>query len=111
MTESARIQASSLRGFQQIPSSKSQTMRALIFATLAKGRSLIRNYLHSPDTHAMIDACRLFGARIKVMPQILEVEGGLSPAEDVIYAGNSGLVLRFIGAIGALTSGYTIITG
>lgn len=111
MTESARIQASSLRGFQQIPPSKSQTMRALIFATLAKGRSLIRNYLHSPDTGAMIDACRLLGARIKVMPQILEVEGGLSSAEDVIYAGNSGLVLRFIGAIGALTSGYTIITG
>jgi 3-phosphoshikimate 1-carboxyvinyltransferase len=111
MTRSARIQASALRGFQQIPPSKSQTMRALIFATLAKGRTLIRNYLHSPDTDAMINACRLLGARIKVMPQILEIEGGLSSAQDVIDAGNSGLVLRLIGAISALTSSYTIITG
>jgi 3-phosphoshikimate 1-carboxyvinyltransferase len=86
-------------------------MRALIFAALSKGRTIIRNYLHSPDTDAMIEACRLLGARIKVMPEILEVEGNLQPAEDVIDAGNSGLVLRFIGAISALTSQYTVITG
>jgi 3-phosphoshikimate 1-carboxyvinyltransferase len=111
MSQKVRIQASSLGGVHKIPPSKSQTMRALIFATLAQGRSIIRNYLHSPDTEAMIKACRLLGAHIKVMPEILEVEGGLRPAEDVIDAGNSGIVLRFIGAISALTSGYTVITG
>lgn len=111
MSQKVRIQASSLRGVHKIPPSKSQTMRALIFATLAQGRSIIRNYLHSPDTEAMINACRLLGAHIKVMPEILEVEGGLRPAEDVIDAGNSGIVLRFIGAISALTEGYTVITG
>jgi 3-phosphoshikimate 1-carboxyvinyltransferase len=86
-------------------------MRALIFASLVKERSVIRNYLHSPDTDAMIHACRLMGAEIKVMDEILEIEGNLTPAQDVIDAGNSGLVLRFIGAISALTSHYTIITG
>ncbi|MBS0649124.1 MAG: 3-phosphoshikimate 1-carboxyvinyltransferase [Verrucomicrobia bacterium] len=111
MSKKVRIQASSLRGVHKIPPSKSQTMRALSFATLAQGRSIIRNYLHSPDTEAMINACRLLGAQIKVMPEILEVEGGLRPAEDVIDAGNSGIVLRFIGAISALTEGYTVITG
>jgi 3-phosphoshikimate 1-carboxyvinyltransferase len=111
MSQTARIQASSLRGIHKIPPSKSQTMRALIFASLSKGRSIIRNYLHSPDTDAMIKACRLLGAQIKVMAEILEVEGGLAPAEDVIDAGNSGIVLRFIGAISALTSRYTVITG
>lgn len=111
MPQIARIQASSLRGIHKIPPSKSQTMRALIFASLSKGRSIIRNYLHSPDTDAMIQACRLLGAQIKVMPHSLEVEGGLRPAEDVIQAGNSGLVLRFIGAVSALTSGYTVVTG
>ncbi len=111
MISNARIQASSLRGIHKIPPSKSQTMRALIFATLSKGRSIIRNYLHSPDTDAMIEACRCLGASIKVMQETLEVEGGLRPAEDVINAGNSGIVLRFIGAISALTSQYTIITG
>lgn len=111
MTSKARIQASKLSGIHKIPPSKSQTMRALIFAALSTGRSLIRNYLHSPDTEAMIHACRLLGAQIKVMPEILEIEGNLHSAEDVIDAGNSGLVLRFIGAISALTPHYTVITG
>jgi 3-phosphoshikimate 1-carboxyvinyltransferase len=106
-----RILASKLRGVHKIPPSKSQTMRALIFASLLKGRTLIRNYLTSPDTDAMIHACRLMGAEIKVMDKILEIEGNLTSAQDVIDAGNSGLVLRFIGAISALTSNYTIITG
>ncbi|HEY5236200.1 MAG TPA: 3-phosphoshikimate 1-carboxyvinyltransferase, partial [Rhabdochlamydiaceae bacterium] len=111
MISEARIQASKLRGVHKIPPSKSQTMRALIFASLAKGRTLIHNYLHSPDTDAMIHACRLMGTKIKVMDEILEIEGNLNSAQDVIDAGNSGLVLRFIGAISALTSEYTIITG
>jgi len=106
-----RIRASKLRGVHKIPPSKSQTMRALIFASLCKGRSSIHNYLHSPDTDAMIQACRCMGAQIKVMEKILEIEGNLTSAQNVIDAGNSGLVLRFIGAISALTSQYTIITG
>jgi len=111
MSSKARIQASKLRGVHKIPPSKSQTMRALVFASLSSGRSIIQNYLHSPDTHAMIHACRLLGAQIKVMDEILEIEGHLHSAEDIIDAGNSGLVLRFIGAISALTSHYTVITG
>jgi 3-phosphoshikimate 1-carboxyvinyltransferase len=107
----ARIQASSLRGTVKIPPSKSQTMRALVFGALAKSRTLIRNYLPSPDTDAMIAACRLLGSHIKVMPQAIEMEGCLKPAENVIDAGNSGIVLRFTGAISALTSQYTVITG
>lgn len=107
-----RIRASKLQGIHKIPPSKSQTMRALIFASLSKGRTLIHNYLHSPDTDAMIHACRLMGAEIKVMDTILEIEGNLTSAQDVIDAGNSGIVLRFIGAISALlTSNYAIITG
>ena len=98
----ARIQASKLRGVHKIPPSKSQTMRALIFASLVKnrtrnrkgGRTVIHNYLHSPDTLAMIHACRLMGAEIKVMDEILEIEGGLDSARDVSDAGNSGFVLH-----------------
>jgi len=111
MTSKVRIRSSKLQGVYQIPPSKSQTMRALVFAALSKGRTTIRHYLHSPDTDAMIQACRLMGAKISVLPEILEIEGNLRSAEDVIQAGNSGLVLRFIGAVSALTSNYTIITG
>ena len=92
MISEARIQASKLRGIHKIPPSKSQTMRKFTFASLAKGRTLIHNYPHSPDTTAIIDARRLMGAEIKVMDEILEIEGNLTPAQDVINAGNSGLV-------------------
>ena len=111
MISQARIRPSKLRGVYSIPPSKSQTMRALVFAALSKGRSTLRNYLHSPDTQAMVQACRSMGAEIKATPEMIEVKGNLSSAENVIDAGNSGLVLRFIGAISALTSRYTVITG
>jgi len=107
------IRPSSLGGEISIPSSKSHTLRAILFAALAKGRSVIENLLFSPDTEAMIAACRSLGAVIRVLPNnCLEVEGGvLHAAEDVIHVGNSGQTLRFIGAVSALVPGYTILTG
>ncbi len=100
-----------LRGTFQVPPSKSHTMRAILFATLADGKSLIRNYLQSPDTESMIKACRLMGADIAVFEDYLEIKGHLRPPEDVIDAGNSGQILRFIGAVLALFSSYGVVTG
>lgn len=105
------IQSSSLKGVIQIPPSKSQTMRSLVFGLLAKGKSVIYNYLEAPDTHAIIQACRYFGASVEVYSDRIEIDGNLKTAENVIHAGNSGQILRFIGAISALTPGYTILTG
>ncbi len=110
-TQMARVRPSFLGGEISIPPSKSHTMRALVFALLAKGKSTVRNYLHSPDTEKMINACKILGASIQVHSNFLEIEGNLRPAEDVINVGNSGQILRFIGAVSALTSGYTILTG
>lgn len=96
------------------PASKSHTMRAILFAFLAQGKSFINNYLPSPDTDAMIQAIKHFGAKVEVFATKLQIEGvGFKPcpAENVVDAGNSGQVLRFIAAIGALIPSYTIITG
>lgn len=105
------IRRSSLSGEVTIPPSKSQTMRALAFALVAEDRSTITNPLPSPDTQAMVRACRLLGAKVDCFPDRIEVHGGLHAAEDVIDCGNSGLVLRLIGAIAALLPTYTILTG
>jgi 3-phosphoshikimate 1-carboxyvinyltransferase len=59
----------------------------------------------------MIEGARLLGARLTVLRDRIEIEGGLRPTEDVINAGNSGQVLRFLGAISALLPCYTVITG
>ncbi len=97
-----------------MPASKSHTMRALLFATLAQGTSIIENALPSPDTDAMIAACRQFGATITISENTLTVtgtEGRLRTPDDVIDAGNSGQVLRFIACLAGLQAGRVEITG
>jgi len=89
-------------------------MRALIFALLANGKSVIRNVLNSPDVEAMCVACRHLGAQVECFSDRVEVHGVggiIKGAEDVIQAGNSGLVLRFIGGIAALGDLPIVITG
>lgn len=104
----------SIKGSVIIPPSKSHTLRAILFAAMAKGDSQVKNYLHSPDTTAMIEAMRAFGAKIKITADCLEIHGlagKLHPPDNVIDAGNSGQVLRFVGALAALSPAWTVITG
>lgn len=103
-----------LCGNASIPSSKSHTLRAILFATLAEGESHIDNVLDSPDTLAMINACQQLGAVIHQHGAALTIQGVAGKPcvpDDVIDAGNSGQVLRFIGAIAGLIDGATVITG
>ncbi len=108
------VKPSTLKGEISVPPSKSHTLRAILFGAMGKGRSVIHRYLASPDSMAMIEACRLFGAKIDIQGDILTIDGlngVLGSAEDVINAGNSGIVLRFCSAIGALSSHPIVITG
>ncbi len=114
LDERCLIKKSILSGQIVVPSSKSHTLRAILFATLANGKSFIHQYLSSKDTDAMIGACRLFGAIIKVSEELLEIDGingSLEFLENVIDAGNSGIVLRFCSAVGALAKHPVVITG
>ncbi|NGX51330.1 MAG: 3-phosphoshikimate 1-carboxyvinyltransferase [Chlamydiae bacterium] len=108
------IKPSTLSGTLQIPPSKSHTQRAILFALLAEGKSTIQGYLQSPDTLAMVEAVKTLGAEVEMTPDRIEIRGvgpELTAATDVIDAGNSGQVLRFIGGLAALIPTYTVITG
>jgi 3-phosphoshikimate 1-carboxyvinyltransferase len=108
------IKNSFLKGKITIPPSKSHTLRAILFGSMGKGKSVIHHYLPSPDTQAMIEACRLFGASIEVYPDKIAIEGlngKIKGVEDVIQAGNSGIVLRFCSALSALAHQPAVITG
>ncbi|MBA3956977.1 MAG: 3-phosphoshikimate 1-carboxyvinyltransferase [Parachlamydiaceae bacterium] len=109
-----RITPGTLKGQLTVPPSKSQTLRAILFASLAHGQSTIYNYLPSPDTQAMIQACRFLGAHIEQFPNHLTIQGlsgKINGAQDVIDSGNSGIVLRFISAVAALSKQPIMITG
>jgi len=108
------IKKSNLKGEIAVPASKSHTLRSILFGALGKGKSVIHHYLPSTDTQAMIEACRHFGAEIDVTQEHIEIcgiNGQIRHAEDVIQAGNSGIVLRFCAAVGALASKPVVVTG
>lgn len=108
------VKKGTLKGEITVPSSKSQTLRALLFGALGKGKSIVHHPLLSSDTSAMLEACRLLGASATVYPESIELDGingQIRCAEDVIQAGNSGIVLRFCFAVGALASLPIVITG
>jgi 3-phosphoshikimate 1-carboxyvinyltransferase len=108
------VKPSVLQGEIQIPPSKSHSLRAILFGALGTGKTTIHDYLPSPDVASMIQACLALGCKIKCHDRSLEIEGlagKIQGAEDVIHAGNSGIVLRFITAIAALGSEPLLITG
>ncbi len=108
------VTKSQLAGTIFIPSSKSQTLRAILFGALGKGQTTIHHPLNSADTHSMIKACQLMGASMTFHPQQIAIQGlggRIEQTEDVIDAGNSGIILRFCTAVGALAKKPIVITG
>ena len=109
-----KVNKSTLSGSIAVPGSKSHSLRAILFGALGKGTTTIRQYLSSTDAMAMIKACELLGARFSLSSEGLEIvgiNGNIGTVDDVVSAGNSGIVLRFISAIAALSPHYTVITG
>jgi 3-phosphoshikimate 1-carboxyvinyltransferase len=109
-----KIKPSKIVGELAAPPSKSHTLRALLFGLMGKGRSTIENYLISPDTTAMVEAIKKFGAEVQFIGDRIEVIGvdtKLQRPSDVIQSGNSGLVLRLISGLSALLDCYVVITG
>lgn len=105
---------STIKGTIKVPPSKSQTLRAILFATLAAGTSTVDNLLDSADADAMLNACKLLGAKITKTATgitVVGTGGALTAPEDVINAGNSGIVLRFISAVSALGTFPIVLTG
>jgi 3-phosphoshikimate 1-carboxyvinyltransferase len=103
-----------LKGTVKAPPSKSYTHRAVIIASLAEGRSVIRNPLISGDTLASVNACKTLGAGIDVRGDEIIVDGvGGSPVlpEKIIDAGNSGTTLRIMTAVASLCQGKVALTG
>jgi len=105
---------SRLGGRAVIPSSKPETQRAVLAATLAKGRSVIHNDLRCVETSAMKSACRALGAVITEHAGYLEVHGvgrHFVMERRVINAIGSGLVFRVLTALTCFASTPAIITG
>ena len=107
------VDRSRLSGRISCPPNKSYTHRAIFLASLASGKSTIRNVLLSRDTLATIGACRTFGSKISVDGGTLTVEGtsSISPTSSEIDASNSGTTIRIASAIAALAETKITLSG
>lgn len=101
-----KIYPSRCSGDIKIPSSKSMGHRAIICASLAKGKSIISNLDYSDDILATIEGMKKLGAKIECEKDRLIIQG-IENFEnikgDVIDCKESGSTLRFFIPIFSLT--------
>lgn len=110
----AYINKKNISGELTVPGSKSHTIRAVAIATLAEGKSIIKNPLPSGDCKAAYNAASLFGSKCRVEENKWLVEGvgsNIKVPEDVIDVDNSGTTLYFMTALASLVPGMSIFTG
>ncbi len=98
----------------RIPGSKSLTNRALLIASLAKGKSKLSGLLHSDDTHYMIQICKSLGIRCEIDGETVFIkgcDGDPGPWSEELYVGNAGTAARFLTAMLPLGKGDYILNG
>jgi 3-phosphoshikimate 1-carboxyvinyltransferase len=110
--KTVRVERSDLEGNVEAPPSKSHTHRAIVLASLADGKSVIRNPLLSQDCMATIEACRAVGARIGIgEDRRIRGVAGTPEAAGKIDVGNSGTTLRLMAGVCSLCGGETLLDG
>ncbi len=110
------VEPSNLKGDAKIPGSKSNTTRAVVIATLAEGRSIIKNPLPSQDCLSTVEVYKGYGAKIvSLSEKEWIIEGSYENPRlpnDVLNTGNSGTTTYMaIGTASLIKEGYTVITG
>ncbi len=112
-----KIKRASYSGTIVIPASKSQTIRALLIALMAEGKSKITHPLFSSDTESAISALLALGADIErkddgtLLVDSVSLFKDESSNEILIDCGNSGTTTALILPILALYDKEFIVTG
>ena len=96
-----------------MPGSKSYTNRALIMASLTKGKSILHNISESEDSGVLIEALMKLGVKISRSGNTIKIMGTekLHPYSGKISVGDAGTAMRFLTSICALVAGDIILDG
>ena len=106
------ITASRLSGKINIPSSKSDSQRALLAAALSRGISTLSNVGQSDDEQHMLKCIQSLGAEVRVDQEKVTIQGITHFANQLdLNCGESGLGLRLLTSICAAHKGTHRITG
>ena len=104
-----------LHGEVTIPGDKSISHRAVMFGSLAKGTTEVRNFLQGADCLSTIDCFRKLGIEIENTPDKILIHGkglnGLKEPASILDTGNSGTTTRLISGILSAQPFVTTLTG
>lgn len=113
-----------LRGEITTPPDKSISHRAIMFSSLAEGRSIVRNFLQAEDPLRTLEAFKQMGIEMKAGSQpsalssqhneiIITGKGlnGLTEPKNIIDCGNSGTTMRLLCGVLAGQPFSTELTG
>lgn len=90
-----------LKGTVTIPSDKSISHRAIMFTSLANGKSIIKNFSKGQDPLSSLKVCRALGidAEFSNEELIVKSKGILSAPQTQLDCGNSGTTMRLMSGI------------
>ncbi|MEA2590070.1 MAG: 3-phosphoshikimate 1-carboxyvinyltransferase [Actinomycetota bacterium] len=104
-----------LQGNLAVPGDKSVSHRALIFAAMAAGRSIVRGAAHGADVASTAASLARLGLDVPAgpVPRLLSVEGlGWQVAREAdLDAGNSGTTMRLLTGALAGRPGRFVLSG
>lgn len=105
----------SINGELELKGDKSISHRAVMFAAMAKGVSIIRNCSDSEDVRSTMSCFEKLGPKFEFVNDSIKVVGkgfkGFSKPESELYAGNSGTTARLISGLLSAQKFGTVITG
>ena len=95
------------------PPSKAHTLRGLFIASLANGKSIIKNALNADDQKTAANCLNALGAEIKFDEKDFLVKGtnGKPVSSGNVFAKDSGVTARFLIPLAGLAEGNTFIDG
>lgn len=103
-----RPQTTPLKGSISVPGDKSISHRAVMFAALAEGTSIVRDWLPAGDTLATLGVVQALGVRVEIDRKSptawdLQIEGrglrGLRPPAGPLDCRNAGTCIRLMAGI------------
>lgn len=102
-----------LKGEINIPADKSVSHRAVIFSSLANGKSVIKNFSNGQDPQSSLKICKALGTDIEQNGTILTVKsnGVLKAPKNQLDCGNSGTTIRLMAGILAGQNFDSVLTG
>ncbi len=103
-----------LKGEIELPSDKSISHRAVMFGSIAKGKTIIHRLLLSADVKTTLSAFQKMGVKMKFVGDDLEIEGSnfhLTQPRTSLDFGNSGTTARLLMGILASQNFETHLVG